>query len=89
MDINGIIKSVNEILKKLGLGPSQITKERAEAYGITGSGTVDNEVDAFRHAYASAVATYLMGEGIAKVVGDYNEARLDREKGTGTFIHYF
>ena len=76
MDINTIVNNANNVLRDLGLSPSQITKEIAASYGITGIGTVDNEVDAFRHAYASAVATYLMGEGIAKGVGDYNEDRI-------------
>ena len=76
MDVNTIIKNANETLKTLGLSPSQITEAIAASYGITGIGTVNNEVDAFRHAYSSAVATYLMGEGVAKAVGDYNEDRL-------------
>jgi len=73
MDTNTIVKNANEVLSKLGLSPSQINEAIAAGYGITGVGTVNNEVDAFRHAYSSAVATYLMGEGIAKAVGDWNE----------------
>ena len=41
----------------------------AEKYGITGRGTVNNAVDAFRHAYASAVFARDYGAGIAESAG--------------------
>lgn len=41
----------------------------ANQYGVTGQGTANNAVDAFRHAYASAVAARDYGSGVAEAAG--------------------